>query len=199
MGLLDSILGNMMGQGGPAPQPRGGSTSPMVKALMLLLAAKAYQHYTANRQANPQGAQPGGGGPLGDLAGSLGRGQGQTAGPGGGPSAGGLGGMLPGGLGGILGGLIGGGGLGAIVDQFRRNGFGDQVDSWVGRGQNKAIAPDQLAQALGPDTIDQLGRETGLPRDEVLSELSQELPEAVDQFTPEGRMPTQEEVSSRWV
>ncbi len=136
-----------------------------------------------------------GGGPFGDLSGSLdprGGGMGQGGGPG---AGGGLGGMLPGGLGG----LVGGGGLGAIVDQFRQNGYGDQVDSWVGRGQNQRIAPDELEQALGPNTIQDLEQQTGMPRDEMLSELADELPDAVDQFTPEGRLPSEEEVSSRWV
>jgi hypothetical protein len=49
MGLLDSILGNMMGAGGSAMQGRSGSTSPIVKALMMLLAAKAYQHHRSGQ------------------------------------------------------------------------------------------------------------------------------------------------------
>ena len=216
MGLLDSILGNMMGSGagGAASQRQGGSTSPIVKALMMLLAAKAFQHYTSSRQGGqassgdgsgrigggePMGGGSRGGGPFGDLSGSLdprGGGIGQGGGPG---AGGGLGGMLQGGLGGLLGGLVGGGGLGAIVDQFRQNGYGDQVDSWVGRGQNRRIAPDELEQALGPDTIQDLEQETGMPRDQMLSDLADELPDAVDQFTPDGRLPSEDEVSSRWV
>src|SRR5215208_4086000 len=195
MGLLDSILGNMMGSGpgGAASQRRGGSTSPIVKALMMLLAAKAFQHYTSNRQGGPApsgdgsgrigGGEPMGGGgrgsgPFGDLSGSLdprGGGIGQRGEPG------------------------AGGGLGGIVDQFRQNGYGDQVDSWVGRGQNRRIAPDELEQALGPDTIQDLEQETGMPRDQMLSDLADELPDAVDQFTPDGRLPSEDEVSSRWV
>src|SRR3954470_9572580 len=63
MGLLDSILGNMMGSGpgGAASQQRGGSTSPIVKALMMLLAAKAFQHYTSSRQGGPAPSGDGGG------------------------------------------------------------------------------------------------------------------------------------------
>lgn len=45
MGLLDSILGNMIGAGGNSMQGRGSSTSPIVQALMALLAAKAFQHH----------------------------------------------------------------------------------------------------------------------------------------------------------
>ena len=115
-----------------------------------------------------------------------------------------LGGALPGGLGGLLGGLFGGGGgsgggLGGLLDQFRQNGYGDHVDSWVGTGQNQRLAANELSQALGPDTLDELEQQTGLPRQQLLSELSEELPDAVDQFTPDGRLPTEQEVSSRWV
>jgi uncharacterized protein YidB (DUF937 family) len=202
MGLLDSILGNMMGAGGTPMQGRGGATSPIVKALMMLLAAKAFQHY----RSGSQGGSSGGG--LGDILGGQGGLGGMLGGQGGGLGSGmsgGLGGTLPGGLGGLLGGLLGGGGglaggsLGGLFDQFRQNGYGDHVDSWVGTGQNRRIAPDELSQALGPDTLNELEQQTGLPRQQLLSELSEELPDAVDQFTPDGRLPTEEETSSRWV
>ncbi|WP_262269117.1 YidB family protein [Microvirga yunnanensis] len=193
MGLLDSILGNMMGAGGTSMQGRGGATSPIVKALMMLLAAKAFQHY----RSGSQGGSSGGG--LGDILGGQGGLGGMLGGQGGG-----LGGGLAGGLGGLLGGLLGGGGvagggLGGLFDQFRQNGYGDHVDSWVSPGQNRRIAPDELLHALGPDTLDELEQQTGLPRQQLLSELSQELPDAVDHFTPDGRLPTEEEASSRWV
>jgi uncharacterized protein YidB (DUF937 family) len=187
MGLLDSILGNMMGAGGSPMQGRGGTGSPIVKALMMLLAAKAFQSHRS-------GSQGGGlGGVLGGQGGGLGGGM-----------PGGIGSALPGGLGGLLGGLLGGGGglagggLGGLLDQFRQSGYGEHVDSWVGTGQNRRLAPDELTQALGPDTLDELEQQTGLPRQQLLSELSEELPSAVDQFTPDGRLPTEQEVSSRW-
>jgi uncharacterized protein YidB (DUF937 family) len=145
---------------------------------------------------DPLGGQGGLGGMLGGQGGSLGGGLG-------GGMSGGLGSALPGGLGGLLGGLLGGGagggGLGGVFDQFRQNGYGDHVDSWVGTGQNRRIAPDELSQALGSDTLDELEQQTGLPRQQLLSELSEELPDAVDQFTPDGRLPTEQEVSGRWV
>jgi uncharacterized protein YidB (DUF937 family) len=192
MGLLDSILGNMMGAGGSPMQGRGGTGSPIVKALMMLLAAKAFQ----NHRSGSQGGSLGGG--LGGMLGGQGGGLGGMLGGGGG-----LGGGMPGGLGGLLGGLLGGGGLaggglGGLLDQFRQSGYGDHVDSWVGTGQNRRLAPDELSQALGPDTLDELEQQTGLPRQQLLSELSEELPDAVDQFTPDGRLPTEQEVSSRW-
>ena len=49
------------------------------------------------------------------------------------------------------------GGLGAIVARLEQAGFGDQVKSWLGNGQNlPIIAPTSSAQVLGNDTVRQL-------------------------------------------
>ena len=71
------------------------------------------------------------------------------------------------------------------------------ADSWISRGPNQQIAPDQLHQALGPETVDELSEQTGMPRQDVLSQLSQALPDMVDRLTPEGRIPDRGEVE-RW-
>jgi uncharacterized protein YidB (DUF937 family) len=84
-----------------------------------------------------------------------------------------------GGLGGLL-----GGGLSELNERFRQNGHGETVDSWVGPGPNRSVAPRDPEQAIGPDVLDDLTQQTGLSRDEILSRLSRELPQAVDQYTP---------------
>jgi uncharacterized protein YidB (DUF937 family) len=106
-------------------------------------------------------------------------------------------GGLLGGLGGLLGNLgnpspggLVNGGLGELVDRFRQSGHGEVADSWVGTGPNKEVAPQQLEQAIGPDVLETLAQQTGLSRDEILARLSRELPQAVDQYTPEGRIPS---------
>ncbi len=59
----------------------------------------------------------------------------------------------------------------------------------------KPVAANQVSDALGPDLIDALSQRTGLPKDQILVVLSQVLPNAVDKLTPEGRLPTQQEIS----
>jgi uncharacterized protein YidB (DUF937 family) len=86
------------------------------------------------------------------------------------------------------------GGLGGLLKQFQQNGFGDAINSWIGTGQNKTVAADQISSALGPDIIDALSQRTGLPKDQILVVLSQVLPNTVDQLTPEGRLPTRQEI-----
>lgn len=84
-------------------------------------------------------------------------------------------------------------GLGSLLETFRANGQGEVADSWVKDGPARRLETDQLAQAIGPETLTDLQHQTGLTRDELLSRLSQNLPEAVDKFTPESRIPSSQE------
>jgi uncharacterized protein YidB (DUF937 family) len=87
------------------------------------------------------------------------------------------------------------GGLGGLLKQFQQKGLGDAINSWINTGANKAVAPAQISEALGPEVIDVLSQRTGLSKDQVLQILSQVLPNAVDQLTPEGRLPTHQEMA----
>ena len=138
------------------------------------------------------GPAPGG---LGDiLGGLLGGGGARGAAPGGG----GLGGLLGGALAGGAAGSVLSGGLDSLLKQFQQNGQGQAAQSWVGKGPNQQISENDLARSIGLDDIDALAQHTGMPRDQLLSGLSRELPDAIDELTPEGRLPTEEE-ASRWV
>jgi uncharacterized protein YidB (DUF937 family) len=85
-------------------------------------------------------------------------------------------------------------GLGGLIEQFQKKGLGDAIDSWINPGNNKPVAPDQVSVALGGDVIDELSRRTGLSRDQVVAELARMLPNVVDKLTPDGRLPTQQEI-----
>jgi uncharacterized protein YidB (DUF937 family) len=101
-------------------------------------------------------------------------------------------GML-GNLGGLLGGTSAGsllgGGLRDLVENLKSKGQGEVADSWVRTGPNKPIAPQDLERAISPEVWETLSEQTGLSREELLSRLSRELPEAVDKYTPDGRLP----------
>ena len=139
---------------------------PSMTALLGLLAIAGYQNRDklAEMLGGKQGApgQTGLGGLLGQLSGGLG--------------AGGVGGLLS-------------RGLGELVERFKQSGQADAVDSWVSTGPNKQIAPSQVEQAIGPEVLETLSKQTGLSREEILARLSRELPEAVDKYTPQGRLP----------
>ena len=105
-----------------------------------------------------------------------------------------------GGLGGVLGGL-GGGGLGAglkdLLDRFRQSGHEDKAQSWVSTGANRSIAPNELEQVLGAERIQWLMEQTGLPKEQLLAGLSSELPSAIDKLTPNGQVPTDNELDQQ--
>jgi len=103
---------------------------------------------------------------------------------------------------GILGGIVGAematvvngliekhGGISGIVSQLQQKGLGDTVKSWVGTGPNQAVAPDQLHQALGADTVAQLAAKAGISAQDLLARLSTALPAAIDKLTPGGVVP----------
>jgi uncharacterized protein YidB (DUF937 family) len=112
-------------------------------------------------------------------------------------SQGGLDSIL-GGLGSLGGGNAGSvlsGGLGDLVDRFRQSGRGDTADSWVKSGDNAPLGQTDLEETLGEETLTELTQKTGLSRAEVLERLAKTLPDAVNQMTPEGRLPTETEAA----
>lgn len=162
---------------------------PSMTALLGLLAVAGYQNRDKiaemlgglGQSAQAPAGQSGAGG-----AGQTGTGQG------------GLGGVLAqlkNSLGGASAGGILSGGLGELMDRFKQNGQGDVANSWVGTGPNKQVAPPQLEQAIGLDVLATLSQQTGLSREELLARLSRELPQAVDKYTPQGRLPTEADFS----
>jgi uncharacterized protein YidB (DUF937 family) len=192
MGLLDVLNGMQNGPRGPSTpssqSSSSGGMSPMTMALLGLLAWKAFKHMSGNQSGSapqpspaptpthlPPPVNAGAGGGLGDLL------------------KGGLGGLLAGGAAGS----VLSGGLGDLLNQLQHSGHGDTANTWVGKGENKAIAPGDLANALGADQIESLSAQSGLSRDELLSGLSQYLPQVVDHLTPDGRLPSEQEIAGR--
>ena len=140
---------------------------PSMTALLGLLALAGYQ----NRDK------------LGELLKGV---TGGNAQPGAGNQQGPLGGVLGGGgVGGLL-----GGGLGELLERFKQNGQGEVAESWINKGPNKELPAPQLKQAIGADVLAALEQQTGLSQEELLARLSRELPNAVDQYTPDGRLPS---------
>jgi len=102
---------------------------------------------------------------------------------------------------GLLGGIIGGslvavlnniieqhGGLQNVVNEFERNGLGPTVQSWIGKGPNQPITPEDLTRVFGPDLMQKLSQKSGMSPQELAQKLAQVLPHAVDKATPNGTL-----------
>jgi uncharacterized protein YidB (DUF937 family) len=212
MGLLDVLNGMQNGPRGQTNPSAQGGMSPITMAILALLAYKGIKHLGGQQQPapggtpqrlpsdNPINAGASGGGLSDILGGLLGGGAGRSP-AGGNPGSGGLGGLLTGGLGGLLAGGAAGsvlsGGLGGLLKQFQENGQGQVAHSWVSTGPNQDISESDLAKSIGSNDIDALAQHTGLSRDELLAGLRRELPGAIDELTPNGRVPSPQEMSQR--
>lgn len=80
------------------------------------------------------------------------------------------------------------GGLAGLLAQLQQGGLGDAVASWVSTGQNLPVSPDQLARALGPETLGAIAQQLGLTHGDTADQLSQLLPQVVDKLTPNGQL-----------
>jgi uncharacterized protein YidB (DUF937 family) len=180
MGLLDVLNGMAHGpRGAPKGEaPGGGGMSKTTMALLALLAYKAYKSFNASQPAQsgaPSRYPPQRDEPFQDQ---------------------------PGGLAGVLRTIFGGGSLSGpvlrrgvdnTVRDLDERGHGEIARSWVGRGPNRPIGPDEVGEALGEDAVQDLMAQTGMEREELLVTLSRHLPRVIDHLTPDGRIPTEEE------
>jgi uncharacterized protein YidB (DUF937 family) len=97
-------------------------------------------------------------------------------------------------MGGALMGMFGGGGgaggaLTGLLNQLQQGGLGDQVQSWIGTGDNKQVSGPQVKQALGEANVQKLAQDAGLSEDKAADRLANDLPQIVDKISPDGKLP----------
>ena len=76
--------------------------------------------------------------------------------------------------------------LGGIKDKLASNGLGDQVQSWLGDGENQPVSPDQIKSALGEDGIANVAEKMGVDADGAASKLTDVLPALLDKASSGG-------------
>lgn len=172
MALLDILTGQSGASQGPQSR-----VPPLARALAELL---AYKQARGQAGGQASGSAPGPGPSVSDRVEDF-----FKPSPTGGPTAKGVIGAL------LTGGLM------DVVQQFRGAGRSGEVDSWVASGANKPVSPADLSQVLSEDQIAFLMQRTGMSREELLAGLSHRLPKVVDELTPDGRLPTTEELTRR--
>ncbi len=172
MGLLDQILGGVSGLGGSTSRRSGGLGGGILMALLPVVVGMLSQRAGGTTAGNP-GASGGLGG-LGGMLGNLGASTGQ----------------------GGMGGVSGMGGLGALIEQFTHKGYGQHASSWVGTGPNEALPPQAVSDVFGEEQLAQIAQQAGVSTDDARNGMSELLPDLVDHFTPEGKVPNLDSMSS---
>jgi len=82
------------------------------------------------------------------------------------------------------------GGIDGLMSKLREGGLGNQDDSWVSTGPNEPVQPEQLEQALGPETVQRLSAGSGLNIAQLLPLLAAFLPQIINMLTPNGNVPS---------
>jgi uncharacterized protein YidB (DUF937 family) len=88
------------------------------------------------------------------------------------------------------------GGLGDLLKKFTDAGHDDKVNSWIGPGQNQPIEPHQIGTALGPKTVSDIAKQSGMSEQDLLAQLAKALPGVINQLTPNGQVPTLQELGN---
>ena len=91
---------------------------------------------------------------------------------------------------GALGGLVErAGGVQGVMSKLDAAGLGDKVQSWVGTGDNKAISPEEVKRALGPEEVRGAAERAGVSEDEAATGIAGMLPQLIDRVSPDGKLP----------
>jgi len=168
MGLLDELLGSLVGAGQARSAPvrqqsAGAGMSDVLIALLPVVLGMLSNRSDASRDASQAGLGAGAGG-LGDVLGQV--------------------------LGGSAGSRGAGvGGLGGLLEQLQRAGFGEVARSWVSTGENAPIPPGGIEEVFGRGGLAEIARRAGVSESDASRGLSELLPEVVDRVTPNGEVP----------
>jgi uncharacterized protein YidB (DUF937 family) len=71
------------------------------------------------------------------------------------------------------------GGIPGLVKQFKDNGLGEIVASWMGKGPKLSITPQQILPGFGSERIHSLATTTGLDSTVVQQKLASILPKII--------------------
>ena len=78
-------------------------------------------------------------------------------------------------------------GLSGLLNNAQSQGLGGIVQSWIGRGANQPIAPQQVQGLVGQDRLQQIASRVGIPPAIASIALSRILPTLVDKSSDAGR------------
>lgn len=80
------------------------------------------------------------------------------------------------------------GGLSGIVGQLQQAGLEDQVASWLGNGENKAVSADEMQSAIPLDQLAGLAKSFGVDVSALPQLLAENLPAIIDMASPNGKL-----------
>ena len=80
------------------------------------------------------------------------------------------------------------GGVGGLAEKFGQAGLGDVIGSWVGKGANASITPEQIVAVIGHGPLADMAAKMGVSPQQAGETLAGLLPEAIDRLTSGGQI-----------
>jgi len=89
------------------------------------------------------------------------------------------------------------GGISGLVRTFQEKGLGEVVSSWISTGKNMPISADQIQSVLGHPQVKEIAQKLGVSTEEASQNLAQMLPQVIDKLTPNGSLPSSDDMLSQ--
>lgn len=80
------------------------------------------------------------------------------------------------------------GGVSGLAEKFQNGGAGEIFSSWVGTGDNKAIASDAISGILGSAQVQQIAQKLGVDPSQASDLIAKMLPQVIDKLTPDAKV-----------
>ncbi len=78
--------------------------------------------------------------------------------------------------------------LGGIMEKMKAGGMSEQLDSFMGDGENQEITEDQVKSAFGEEEIANVASKLGVDSDTAASQLKDVLPSLLDKASSGGNL-----------
>ena len=78
--------------------------------------------------------------------------------------------------------------LGGIMEKMKAGGMGDQLDSFLGDGENQELSVDQVKSAFGEEGLSNVANKLGVDSDSAASQLKDILPGLLDKASSGGNL-----------
>ena len=71
---------------------------------------------------------------------------------------------------------------------MQAGGLGEIAASWLGKGENKPLAPDAVSGIVGLDKLREFASQLGLSEESAKTAIADALPQIIDKASPEGSL-----------
>lgn len=78
--------------------------------------------------------------------------------------------------------------LGGITEKMKASGLGDQLESFLGDGENQEMSADQVKNAFGEEGLANVANKLGVDTDTAASQLTDILPGLLDKASSGGNL-----------